>query len=95
MCMSVACYLAFVVCGGDVHLLLHHVVDMGGRTALDPLLLLPLQLVSHHLDGLRPLVSVFTPNNDIKLRDAALRPPFCVTMIMGSLGEKRLMFLHI
>lgn len=53
------CYLAFVMSGGDVHLLLHHVVDVGGRAALDPLLLLPLQLVSHHLDGLRPLISEF------------------------------------
>lgn len=50
------CYLAFVVCGGDVHFLLHHVVDVGGGAALDPFLLLPLKLVCHHLDGLRPLV---------------------------------------
>lgn len=49
-------YLALVVSGGDVHLLLHHVVDVGGGAALDPFLLLPLQLVSHHLDGLCPLI---------------------------------------
>lgn len=51
------CHLALVVRGGDVHLLLDHVVDVGRGAALDPLLLLPLQLVSHHLDGLCPLVS--------------------------------------
>lgn len=51
--------LALVVSGGDVHLLLHHVVDVGGGAALDPLLLLPLQLVSHHLDGLCPLIPEF------------------------------------
>ena len=38
----VTCYLAFVVCGGDVHLLLDHVVDVRGGTALDPFLLLSL-----------------------------------------------------
>lgn len=48
-----------MVCGGDVHFLLNHVVDVGGWAALDPFLLLSLQLVSHHLDGLRPLVSGF------------------------------------
>lgn len=55
----VTCYLAFVVCGGDVHLLLDHVVDVGGGAALDPFFLLPLQLVGHHLDGLCPLISEF------------------------------------
>lgn len=58
----VTCYLAFVVCGGDVHLLLDHVVDVGGGAALDPLFLLPLQLVGHHLDGLGPLISEFMTN---------------------------------
>lgn len=56
-CHPVTCYLAFVVCGGDVHLLLDHVVDVGGGAALDPFFLLPLQLVGHHLDGLCPLIS--------------------------------------
>lgn len=50
-------YLAFVVRGRDVHLLLHHVVNVGGGAALDPFFLLPLELVSHHLDSLRPLIS--------------------------------------
>ncbi len=70
LCMSVCvlvvvCYLAFVVCGGDVHLLLDHVVDVGGGAALNPFLLLSLQLVSHHLDGLCPLISEFTTYNQV------------------------------
>lgn len=54
---AMARYLAFVVRGGDVHLLLHHVVNVGSGAALDPFFLLPLKLVSHHLDSLRPLIS--------------------------------------
>lgn len=57
MDLCVLRYLAFVVRGGDVHLLLHHVVNVGGGAALDPFFLLPLKLVSHHLDSLRPLIS--------------------------------------
>lgn len=57
LCGSVLRYLAFVVRGRDVHLLLHHVVNVGGGAALDPFFLLPLELVSHHLDSLRPLIS--------------------------------------
>lgn len=57
VCLCVLRYLAFVVRGGDVHLLFHHVVDVGGGAALDPFFLLPLKLVSHHLDSLCPLIS--------------------------------------
>jgi len=52
-------YFAFVVRSGDVHLLFDHVVDVGGGAALDPFLLLSLELVSHHLDGLCPLIPRF------------------------------------
>lgn len=70
MCTSVVlCYLAFVVCGGDVHFLLNHVVNIGSRAALDPLLLLSLQLVSHHLDGLCPLISGFRTYNKIRFME--------------------------
>lgn len=74
LCLSVyasvaVCHLAFVVCGRDVHLLLDHVVDVGGGAALDPFLLLSLQLVSHHLDGLCPLISEFTTYNMITFKD--------------------------
>lgn len=50
-------YLAFVMCSGDVHFLLHQVVYVRGGAALDPFLFLLLQLVCHHLDGLCPFIS--------------------------------------
>lgn len=74
VCVCVG-YLAFVVCGGDVHLLLDHVVDVGGGAALDPFLLLSLQLVSHHLDGLCPLISDCKTYNTIKFREAVIAKP--------------------
>lgn len=67
LCVSVVtCYFAFVVCGRNVHLLLNHVVVVGRWAALDPFLLLSLQLVSHHLDGLSPLISGFRTHNKTK-----------------------------
>lgn len=67
--LAVMSYLAFVVGGWDVHLLLDHVVDIGGGAALDPFFLLSLQLVSHHLDGLCPLISGFKTYTNIQFME--------------------------
>lgn len=84
LCRCVLRYLALVVSGGDVHLLLHHVIDVGGGAALDPFLLLPLQLVSHHLDGLCPLIpkrhtntQTHSQHQPSPLSDMSVRPQAC------------------
>lgn len=49
-------HLSFVVTNGGVHLLLVDVLDLGGGTAQDALLLLLGQRLCYHLDRLGPLV---------------------------------------
>lgn len=49
-------HLSFVVADGGVHLLLVHVLDLGGGAAQDALLLLLGQRLGDHLDGLGPFV---------------------------------------
>ena len=52
-----AAHLPFVLAGGGVHLLLVDLIlDLRRGAAQDPLLLLLGQGVSHHLDGLGPLI---------------------------------------
>lgn len=75
---------------GDVHLLLHHVVNVGGGAALDPFLLLSLQFVGHHLNGLCPLISKVRVYKKVKLAFAALlatlihRLPTILSQALGS-----------